>query len=552
MKVPVALASLAAALVPAGAVTYPSPQTFRDWFGKEPQLGQPGSQSAAFSEFRRDFIATAGNKAKEWLNSYTFREGEKFEASEYPYFNVFPQFVGAVGKQQKTPEVVKWEAPCFKSNVATAKKNEDGSLTISIRASEPASWNCYDTYLLTTTSGIDVQMIYTRGEHTVEWELDADMSEADLWDTNTNGVRIFKFLHDLPTLAANFIETFKIFIPELINHVSPSIGELNVDFLEKYTHFKYPPRDEGLVIIPEDQIKSGDFFGIVRLDGLDPMLAWGMGSTTGHVTVAMWMEGELYVMESTVEGVYWPTDGIQKTPYRQWVKQAMQADFHVVHVPLSEAARANFNEEAALDFFRSTEGLEYGYHVMLWGWLDTISQNFPCLPPDYSSNCLQWELVESLFALIDKSIPQLANLFWNQAWNHRLGTSGLTTAELFQEAGKRNMKSIEIPIIPEQDSWVYNTTRYGEPAVGKAMVCCVFVCNIWKAAGVFGDSTDQVNCGELTNYDDYVLDIFQDTYTQMMGKYDLTLNDFNTKDIFPHMAEHCPSFAPDYEKPADC
>src|SRR5690606_28250786 len=123
------------------------------------------------------------------------------------YFNVFPQFVGAVGKNVRTPELVKWEAPCFKNNVATAKRNEDGSITISIRASEPASWNCYDSYLLATTSGLDFKAIYTRGEHIVEWQLAADMSEEDLWDLDTKGVRIFKFLHPIPTVVANLIET---------------------------------------------------------------------------------------------------------------------------------------------------------------------------------------------------------------------------------------------------------------------------------------------------------------------------------------------------------
>ena len=26
----------------------------------------------------------------------------------------------------------------------------------------------------------------------------------------------------------------------------------------------------------EHKVHSGDFFGVIRLDGLDPMLAWGM------------------------------------------------------------------------------------------------------------------------------------------------------------------------------------------------------------------------------------------------------------------------------------
>lgn len=54
-----------------------------------------------------------------------------------------------------------------------------------------------------------------------------------------------------------------------------------------------PPPDE-------TEVRNGDMFGILRMDGLDPMLAWGMGATTGHVVTALWIEGELMVVESQV------------------------------------------------------------------------------------------------------------------------------------------------------------------------------------------------------------------------------------------------------------
>ena len=61
---------------------------------------------------------------------------------------------------------------------------------------------------------------------------------------------------------------------------------------------------------------------VCRLDGLDTMLAWAMGSSTGHTAVAVRVDGELYVSESTTKDGYWPTDGIQKTPWKQWIAQA--------------------------------------------------------------------------------------------------------------------------------------------------------------------------------------------------------------------------------------
>jgi len=37
----------------------------------------------------------------------------------------------------------------------------------------------------------------------------------------------------------------------------------------------------------------------------------------GHTTIALRFDGELYICESTTDSAYWPTNGIQKTPYRQ-------------------------------------------------------------------------------------------------------------------------------------------------------------------------------------------------------------------------------------------
>ena len=60
------------------------------------------------------------------------------------------------------------------------------------------------------------------------------------------------------------------------------------------------------------------------------------------------------------------------------------------------------------------------------------------------------------------------------------------------------------------------------------------------------------NCAEMTNWDDYTLDIFEDSYQQILGRYTLSLNDYHTKSAYPHMAESCASLAPDYEKDPHC
>jgi hypothetical protein len=57
--------------------------------------------------------------------------------------------------------------------------------------------------------------------------------------------------------------------------VGKRVSALNKKFVESYTEFRYPSRSEGENVVPrEEEVHSGDFFGVVRMDGLDPMLAW--------------------------------------------------------------------------------------------------------------------------------------------------------------------------------------------------------------------------------------------------------------------------------------
>jgi hypothetical protein len=85
--------------------------------------------------------------------------------------------------------------------------------------------------------------------------------------------------------------------------------------------------------------------------------------------------------------------------------------------------------------------------------------------------------MEPLIAYLDRLIPEVGDMIWNPGMAKRLGVSdGLRTTDLYREAGAQGITTNYLLTIPENDNWLYNTTRNGEPAVGPAMVCCVFVC----------------------------------------------------------------------------
>jgi len=395
----------------------------------------------------------------------------------------------------------------------------------------------------------------------LEWDM-SNVRPAELFDIGQNGFRVFLFSNGPEDTIKFVTSTVELFTPEFSGPgVQPSDAAENIAFLTAYTDFIYESRgDVQNVDIDTSEINSGDFFGITRLDGLDPMICWGMGGTTGHTATALWVGDELNVCESTVKDVYWPTNGVQCTPWDRWIEQARNASFNLVHVPLSPEYSAMYNATAAREYFMTVEGLPYGYHNFLFGWIDTVMDNFPCLPPNYDQ-CLTTQLTMIGSGIFDRIDPFLANRMYNEAFNKRLNADIQGgTAEIYEYAMTQEGITFEKLItMPEQDSWVYSN--------GKSMVCDVFVCSMWKAGGLFGDLTDQFQCTELTPRDVYSIAFFNSNYTrptqcveadpdssfcQLSGAYRMTLPGWNTKTPYPNMGNNCPGLPPNYDQPTQC
>lgn len=62
---------------------------------------------------------------------------------------------------------------------------------------------------------------------------------------------------------------------------------------------------------------------------------------------------------------------------------AEKADYNLVWVPLSDENRAKFDEKKANEFIDEMLGIDYGYEAMLMGWIDSLKDNYPCVPPTF-------------------------------------------------------------------------------------------------------------------------------------------------------------------------
>jgi len=280
-------------------------------------------------------------------------------------------------------------------------------------------------------------------------------------------------------------------------------------------------------------------------------------------------QDKLYVCESTVNSPFWPTNGIQCTPFDTWRRQYHDATYHVTHAPLSKEARAKFNATAAWEFFNTYKGVDYGYYNFLFGWIDVESKNYPCVPGGDWKTCLHAQHIDMFFSVLDNLIPSLGDQLAKQALNHRLSSDLPDIPQIFMEAGQKGLTTAQLYSIIEQDAWMYNTTRDGKHFVGPSMTCCVFVCHMWKAGGMFDDvGRNNVNCGETTNWDVYSLHLFEDNYDlrpeackvadpegaccQLEGPYTLQFNEYDSREPYAHMAENCPGQNPFYQKPPKC
>lgn len=250
---------------------------------------------------------------------------------------------------------------------------------------------------------------------------------------------------------------------------------------------KYIPLDENL-------INSGDYFAVMRLDGLDQIIMYGTGSHSGHSVMALRFDEELYIVESQ-DSWYWPTAGLQRTKFATWMEQAQNADFHVTWMPLSKEASSKFNERTATEWFFKTEGLPYGYHNFLYGWIDTPVDN---LPP-----FLAPEFPPIVFSALEKILPATIDSFYTQALNKRTRTQGLSVSQIAAWGAEKGLSVQDIMAMPEQDGWEYTGLT---PRDGQAMVCSAYVAAVWKAGGLFDPYN--VNATEWSPKDVYIVDFF--------------------------------------------
>ena len=469
------------------------------------------------------------------------------------YFYFLPVFKA---KLYQVGDSVEFTAGCFQKNVATLKELSTDKMVISLETSEPKSVLCQDLYVVHTTSINHITAVFYKGTHEITIK---NLSQDDLDEIKVNSVKILGFCQGLLASLKSLFISLEMFvggmgynpdhvIPLFRPHIPEYMIENNLKMLDLYNHWHPLSRNDTVIDLDESEIHTGDFVAISRIDGVDPIIMIGTGSHIGHSCVCAWIDGELYVIESQ-DGWYWPYHGIQRNKFKEWVRLAHIAEFNVAILPLREDIRSKFDEKKAIEWFKSVEGLNYGYHNFLFSWIDTKDSNLPF--------SLAHEHFEFLFSVLEKISAPLAAKMMGEALNMRVGTRNLTISQATAEGARQGKTFEELVAMPEIDGWIYSD--------GPNYVCSCFVTAFYKAGGLFDGLSIQAN--EFTPKDVYSLNFFDKNYKrpqacidadpelpycQIMGKFKVDLPTYSSIDPYDHMNENCPSLGPDFVRPADC
>ncbi|THG12536.1 hypothetical protein TEA_000015 [Camellia sinensis var. sinensis] len=333
----------------------------------------------------------------------------------------------------------------------------------------------------------------------------------------------------------------------------------NLEFLKKHMGATFEKRSRPWrATINPDDVHSGDFLALSKIrgrwGGFETLEKWVTGAFAGHTAVCLKDEfGNLWVGESGHENGK-GEEIIVVIPWDEWWELSLKDESNpqVVLLPLHPDVRAKFNSTAAWEYARSMAGKPYGYHNMIFSWIDTIADNYP--PP------LDAHLVISVMSMWTRVQPAYAANMWNEALNKRLGTEDLDLYGILAETERQGITFDQLLTIPEQDDWVYSD--------GKSTTCVAFILAMYKEAGILGPYANSIQVTEFTIRDAYMLKIFEENITrlpswcnneidqlpfcQILGEYKMELPEYNTLEPYANMNEYCPTLPPTYERPVHC
>ncbi|MQM02505.1 hypothetical protein Taro_035277 [Colocasia esculenta] len=323
--------------------------------------------------------------------------------------DLLPSFVGYAN--DSAPDAhLEWKGACFYHTSAWLEfHNRSGSPfgggTLHIKTRKPHSWTCMDLYIFATPYRVTWDYYFLARDHTFDfetWEGEAEYEYVSVLHNHEalkvnacylelfllvyqlvkhNGISIFLMESGMLGTIRALWDVFPLFSNSLWGENS------NLAFLKKHMHASFEQRPQPwFTNVTVEDLHSGDLLVLSKIrgrwGGFETLEKWVTGSYAGHSAVCLRdSDGKLWVGESGNENEK-GEDIIAILPWDEWWNFELNKDDsnpHIALLPLHPDMRAKFNETAAWEYAKSMSGKPYGYHNMIFSWIDTTNGNYP--PP---------------------------------------------------------------------------------------------------------------------------------------------------------------------------
>jgi hypothetical protein len=498
----------------------------------------------------------------------------------------FYQFIPALaGRALPTPfDSVSFSSRCYKSvSVSAEVKNEtDREFKLTVTALDDqakAGTLCIETLLFYAGASLKLDLVlWDQLFHEVKFKVKKGksdmMSKAYWWDAKSRGIRVFYNTEPLMGTIQSAIETFILLVGPTVsfsgtlNQMTQMNAAMMLNAFTPIQPLFNPIYNNNLPTLTAAQfaasLTTGDVLAFTRLDAIDSFLNFLQSQNTAHVAVAVCPAStdNCLVCESRPEANFWlSANGVQCHDAAVWFTLANNVSYNVVHMPLSDTAKAFIDQNAAAVVATNLIGVDYGYSTWGFGWIDG-PDSYPCFPTSSdpaslfnSTHCLSWDFGEMVLAFIDDVLPSFASYWLGEGLNNRLFAAktghpnGYGIIEAFYAADTdHGWSASDLLAIPEEDTWMYYSFRNGEVFNGTVYSSSAYVCSVLRAAGVFNNTgpnglAPTFFCAESTPLEIVELGIYNaSAITQVLGAYSFVPGpSMNTRPPYASMWNSCPS-----------
>ncbi|KAH3758676.1 zinc finger protein, MYND-type [Pelomyxa schiedti] len=448
-------------------------------------------------------------------------------------------------------DVTSWDSdPCFKTTKAIVYQSENSVLANFSFSGSKSVLRCKANYLIACGPMFVVAQFENANTNTwysvVVANKTTDMDKAII---NLNGVGAFILPGSIVELFEDILATIELFT---------SYNETIVmNFLDYYMDIPAVPRTPST--LDTSYMKSGDVIVTWRTSsGIDALDMFGTGGYASHSAIVLEIDGEKYVVEAI-------NPYNLATPVDKWMEDDGYNPRAILRMGPEFLAR--YDNEKAVQRWKELEGLYYGYSTFMYGWIDTIDQNYP---PPLSGPFTNW-----LMYIVDQFLGPIFDMIVGAALNQRIdnptccirGTKCttdqppcLTYINILNTITEQGISMLDLIAIPEKEEWEYCI----EEKCGPSRVCSALVTDILKHAGVFQGIDFYPS--EFVPRDVYQMNIYDTAkpegcesldpdlpYCQVGGDLKLYLPGWNSVPLYDHMNERCGALPKDYVRaPDDC